>query len=154
MATDEIFEKALKFVLEREGGFVNDPNDRGGATNKGVTQNTYNQYLRSKGRATKDVRYITDAELKDIYYTRYWLQAGCDKMSDDRFAIVCFDTAVNMGVSRVREFLCACQWNDLDAYFLARIRKYNEFAKVKSQRGFLHGWLNRTYALYDFVFEL
>ena len=30
-------EKLAPFVLEHEGGFVNDPLDRGGATNKGVT---------------------------------------------------------------------------------------------------------------------
>ena len=146
----ELFKKALQFVLAREGGFVNNPNDKGGATNKGITQNTYNAYLQSKGRAPKDVRNITDAEVEDIYYSRYWLASGCDKMSS-RFAVLCFDTAVNMGVGRVKPFLQACQYMDIDAFILARIRKYNEFAKVQSQRGFLHGWLNRVFALIDFL---
>ena len=57
MDNKELFKKALKFVLAREGGYVNNPNDKGGATNKGITQNTYNAYLQSKGRGTKDVRY-------------------------------------------------------------------------------------------------
>ena len=146
----DLFKKALKFVLVREGGYVNNPNDKGGATNKGITQNTYNAYLKRKGRPTRDVRNITDTEVEDIYYSSYWLGAGCDKMSP-KFAVLCFDTAVNMGVGRVKPFLQEAQYMDVDAFILARIRKYNEFAKVASQRGFLHGWLNRVFALVDFL---
>ena len=94
--TNEIFKKALKFVLNCEGGYVNNPNDKGGATNKGITQNTYNAYLKSKGKPAKDVRNITDIEVEDIYYSRYWISTGCDKMSA-KFAVICSDTAVNMG---------------------------------------------------------
>lgn len=150
MENKELFKKALKFVLDREGGYVNNPNDRGGATNKGITQNTYNSYLKSKGQSTKDVRNITQAEVEEIYYSRYWLSAGCDKMSP-KFAVLCFDTAVNMGVGRVKPFLESCQYSDVDVFIIERIRKYNEFAKTQSQRAFLHGWLNRVFALVDFL---
>lgn len=147
------FENALNFVLAREGGYVNDPDDRGGATNKGITQNTYNSWLKSHGKPSKDVKNITDTEVKEIYYKNYWLAAGCDKMTS-KFAVVCFDTAVNMGVSRVDEFLKAAKWIDLNEFYLARIRKYNEFAKNQTQRKFLNGWLNRVFALIDFVEKL
>lgn len=150
---NELFKKALLFVLCREGGYVNNPKDPGGATNKGITQGTYNGWRKSKGLPAKDVRNITDTEVKEIYYKNYWLKAGCDKMSL-KFAVVCFDTAVNMGISRVQEFLKACQYNDLDMYYLARIRKYNELAKNANLRTFLHGWLNRLFALIDFVNSL
>lgn len=142
----ETFKQALKFVLKWEGGYVNNPNDKGGATNKGITQNTYNSWLKSQGKASKDVRNITDSEVEQIYYKNYWLAAGCDKMSKD-FALLAFDTAVNMGVSRVQEFLKAAQWKYPDKFILARAEKYNEFANVASQRGFLHGWLNRLFDL-------
>lgn len=146
----ELFKKALGFVLKMEGGFVNDPNDRGGATNKGITQTTYNSYLRKKGRPTKDVRNITDAEVEDIYYNSYWLTAGCDKMLPI-FAVYCFDTAVNMGVGRVKPLLQACKYTDPDVFIIERIRKYKEFAKNQTQRKFLFGWLNRVFALIDFA---
>lgn len=147
------FEKALEFVLAREGGYVNDPDDLGGATNKGITQSTYNSWLKSNGKASKDVKNIIDAEVKEIYYKNYWLAAGCNKMTS-KFAVVCFDTAVNMGVSRVNEFLKAAKWIDLNEFHLARIRKYNEFAKNQTQRKYLNGWLNRVFALIDFVEKL
>lgn len=147
---DELFKKALKFVLAHEGGYVNNPNDLGGATNKGITQNTYNSWLKSQGKASKDVRNITDSEVEQIYYKNYWLAAGCDKMSKV-FALLAFDTAVNMGVSRVSEFMREAEYLYPEKFLLARAEKYNEFAKVSSQRQFLHGWLNRLFDLKNFV---
>ena len=148
--TDDLFNKALGFVLKWEGGFVDNPDDLGGRTNKGITQSTYNAYLRNKGLANKDVKLISDNEVKDIYYNNYWLKTGCDRMTD-KFAVACFDTSVNMGVSRVDEFLKAAEWVSIDKFLLARAKKYNEFAKVASQRQFPHGWLNRLFDLQKFL---
>ena len=145
-----MFDKALKFVLKWEGNYVNNPNDKGGATNKGITQNTYNGWLRSKGQNLKDVRNITDSEVKEIYYNNYWLKAGCDKMSE-KFAILAFDTAVNMGVNRVSEFLKAAEYKYPDKFIIARIAKYLEFSKYGNQKVFLQGWLNRIIDLYNFI---
>lgn len=38
-------ERKLKmFILKWEGGFVNDPSNLGGATNKGITIGAYKEY--------------------------------------------------------------------------------------------------------------
>ena len=145
-----IFEKALQFVLKWEGGYSNHKDDVGGATNKGITQATYNAWLFSKGKNLKDVRNITDSEVKEIYYNNYWLKAGCDKMSE-KFAILAFDTAVNMGVSRVKEFLNYAKYVSTDKFIIARIRKYCDFAKVGNQKVFLQGWLNRVLDLEHYI---
>lgn len=179
MENKELFKKALDFVLAREGGYANIKGDLGGMTYKGITQATYTTYLKSQGRQSKAIAteyktgsvpkglnyihygarnvdvviHITNKEIEDIYYSRYWIAAGCHKMTK-KFAVVAFDTAVNMGVSRVGEFLRACQYNDIEVFYLKRIEKYNEFAKVASQRQFLHGWLNRMFALIKFIDSL
>lgn len=146
----ELFQLALQFVLKWEGGYVNNPNDLGGATNKGITQKTYNSWRKTKGLSNIDIRNITDKEVQEIYYQNYWLKAGCEKMTP-KFAILCFDTAVNMGVNRVSEFLKAAEYRYPEKFLLARAEKYNEFARVQSQRGFLHGWLNRVFDLQEFI---
>lgn len=158
MQNNELFKKALAFVLKWEGGFVNDPDDKGGATNKGITQNTYNSYLKSKGMQAKSVRYITQAEVEDIYYKQYWLKSGCEKMSK-KFAVLCFDTAVNMGtgivkatgMTRNEEFLKAAEYKFPEKYIKAKRAKYYEFAKYGNQKKFLNGWLNRLNAVAKFI---
>lgn len=147
---DELFKKALQFVLKWEGGYVKNPDDKGGATNKGITQLTYDAYLRSKRKVSEDISQISDSEVQEIYYKNYWLAANCNKMSP-QFAVACFDTAVNMGVSRVDEFLRAADWKNLDKFLEARRNKYKEFAKYGNQKIFLQGWLNRLNALEDFL---
>lgn len=41
--------KLAPFILKWEGGFVNDPDDLGGATNMGITIATYRVYRKRKG---------------------------------------------------------------------------------------------------------
>ena len=147
---DELFKKALQFVLKWEGGYVNNPNDKGGATNKGITQGTYNSWLISKGQQRKDVKFISQSEVEEIYYKNYWLKAGCQNMSK-KFAVLVFDTAVNMGVGRVREFLQAADYKHPEKFIKAREAKYREFASYGNQKIFLQGWLNRLNALASFV---
>lgn len=159
MNEKELFEKCLKFVLQWEGGISNHPADSGGLTNKGITQTTYTSYLKSKGLPQKSVIHITYEELKEIYYKRYWLASGCEKMSP-KFAALCFDTAVNMGtgvvkatgMTRNKEFLIAAEYKFPDKYIAAKKAKYYEFVKAKpSQKVFLQGWLNRLSAIGTFI---
>lgn len=143
MATEKFFDEiALPQILKWEGDYVNNPNDKGGSTNRGITQNTFNAWRNSKGERHQDVKLITMAEVRAIYFKNYWLAAGCDTMSN-KFALLVFDTAVNMGVSRAKEFLRAAEWKYLEKFIAARRAKYEEFAKYGNQKIFLQGWLNR-----------
>ena len=148
---NENFEKMLKFVLQREGGYVNDPHDLGGETNKGITHNTYNSYRKSKGLPVRSVKYITDDEVRDIYYNNYFKASGADKIENPKLALYVFDTAVNMGVSRAKSFLEQSKGNP-DTFEKLRLAKYNEFAKVNpSQQRYLQGWTNRVTAVRNFA---
>ena len=55
------FAASLPFILRWEGGFVDHPADRGGATNKGVTQRVYDAWRARQGQAPQSVRLIEDA---------------------------------------------------------------------------------------------
>lgn len=165
--TSPAFDAALPFVLSWEGGFVNHPNDPGGATNKGVTQKVYDDWRARQGKSARDVRQLQDEELQAIYQTDYWLPPRCDLLRQ-QLDLVQFDTAVNMGVGRALRFLqsslgCAVDGQfgpvtqraaadcDLTAtittYCSEREAFYRRLAENAKLEVFLKGWLNRLNAL-------
>lgn len=97
---------SLAAVLVHEGGYVNDPQDPGGATNKGVTQAVYDAF---RGRAKQprlSVKSISTAELEAIYRNEYWNRIkGDDLPAGVDYAV--FDFAVNSGVNRASRYLQA-----------------------------------------------
>ena len=100
------FDKALAYVLEHEGGYVNHPRDPGGATNKGVTQAVYDAYRKMRGRGVQSVKFITDEEVKAIYKFQYWDKVQADHLpAGVDYAV--FDFAVNSGVGRASKYLQA-----------------------------------------------
>lgn len=139
------FRQALGFVRQAEGGYANNPADKGGATNLGITQGTYNSWRKSNKLPTKDVKNITEGEATAIYKKNYWDASGAGKLAKTNPALaqVHFDTAVNMGVGRASQLLKA-SGQDPNKYLAIRQQKYNEFAQNPSQKQFLEGWTNRN----------
>lgn len=95
----EDFPKDLSFTLQFEGGYVNDPHDPGGPTNKGVTQRVYDGFRASKGLKTQTVKYITSGEVTEIYRDQYAAKIQYDQLPAGVDFTV-FDAAVNSGPSR------------------------------------------------------
>lgn len=172
MASDTVYKEALDFVLLWEGGYVNHPNDKGGATNKGVTQATYNQHRNSNKLPIKSVREITNDEVHQIYYQDYWKASHCNEL-DRILAIAHFDWSVNHGVhgatqtlqmitdvtpdgifgDKSRRALKEMMFSSSDAmmasqYCYLRERWYRSHG-IGSQQVFLKGWINRLNALRD-----
>lgn len=98
------FPAALAAVLEHEGGFVNNPRDPGGATNRGVTQEVYDDWRVSQALAKRGVRAINDYETAAIYKRQYWNACRCDDLPSGVDYCV-FDFAVNSGVNRASRYL-------------------------------------------------
>ena len=92
-------------MIAREGGYVNDPTDKGGETNKGITHATYDSYRRSKGLPKQSVKYMTDEEMHEIYYNNYYNASGADKIENPRLAMYVFDTAVLHGGFCCKRFI-------------------------------------------------
>ena len=103
MAKDN-FPQALRLVLADEGGVSNHPADRGGLTNKGITQATYDAWRELHGRPTRSVRAIEHAEVDAIYREQFAAKILFDKLPLG-LDYALFDFAVNSGVSRAVRFL-------------------------------------------------
>jgi lysozyme family protein len=90
------FRKALEKTLHHEGGLSDHPQDRGGRTNYGVTQKTYDAFRRTTGKPLRTVDLIEDHEITAIYYDNYWTPCACEALPD-RLSECVFDMAVNSG---------------------------------------------------------
>ena len=142
------FKEALQFVLKWEGFISNDPNDPGGLTIWCISYRSYPKEVLEIERLINEVKKDEAFKIAEkIYYENYWLKAGCDKLSSP-MDLVLFDTAVNMGRSRAKEFYDAStDWQD---FLFRRIAFYT---KCKNANLYLRGWTNRVIALYHFVKE-
>ena len=144
---DKRFNKFLSIVLGREGGYSNSKVDRGGETYKGVTHTTYDEYRKSKGLSTQSVAKMTDDEMQEIYYEKFYKASGADSVSDKKLALYVFDTAVNMGVKVAKEFLEACG-GDRDKFEELRKNRYKKIIENdKDQKVHEKGWNNRMIAI-------
>lgn len=90
------FSEALPVILRFEGGFLHNGDDPRSATNKGITQKTYNAWRRSKGLAPKAVRVISDEDVEVIYHHAYWMKGNCDELPWPA-SLAHFDACVSHG---------------------------------------------------------
>lgn len=161
----------LSTLLKHEGGFVNDPADRGGATNKGVTIDVWRRYGYDKdGDGDVDVNDLRLIDRKDVYFiskTLYWDKVYGDYIGSQSVAEFLFDWAYNSGPSvpirKLQHILGPEVVNDgimgrktlkalncaNDEYIFDQLKKSREnffHAIVRSRpanKKFLNGWLNR-----------
>lgn len=91
------FDKCLDVILGHEGGYSNHSNDRGGATNFGITQKTYDTWRTKNKFKKQSVKNITRQEIDLIYYSMYWEPSKCDILPNKIDCLI-FDIAVNSGV--------------------------------------------------------
>ncbi len=102
-----VFSKAFDLVVGHEGGFQNNPKDRGNWTT--------GQIGKGKNKGTKfgvsamsypnlDIANLSLEQAMFIYNDDYWTKAGCDELPKGVDYFV-FDAAVNHGVSRAIKIL-------------------------------------------------
>lgn len=147
----------------RAVGYVNDPDDTGGETKFGVAKNA---------NPDLNIKTLTWAQAKAVYYTRYWIEGSCDRLPA-RIAVLHFDGCVNHGVGRANRFLqralgvaddgiigkitVEVSFNQDDIEVCSRICDQREnfyrdiVARRPNQQKFLKGWLRRINEMRDFV---
>lgn len=177
---DERFQKLHGFVKRWEGGFVDHPQDKGGATNMGITQSTLAAW-RGTEVTVDDVRTLSRAEADAILRANYYALCRCPEMPE-RTAMVVYNGAVLHGPRRSIEFLQTA-FNDLgmtadgaplkvdglvgpktitaakqtDPAVLSDAYMNVQDAYFRAHDDFEHfgaGWLNRLASLREFVATL
>ena len=89
------FDDIIQVVLKHEGGYVDDPDDRGGATNWGVTQAVYEDYVGYK--CDKDeIKNMNQEVAEEIYFEKYWKPSKAQKLPEE-IRQTYFDMVVNHG---------------------------------------------------------
>ncbi|MCX5545763.1 glycoside hydrolase family 19 protein [Paraburkholderia sp. CNPSo 3076] len=104
------FEKVSKIILFNEGGFVNDPNDSGGATNKGIAWATWQAYAKEDvgvEPTLNNLKSLTDDQAKAIYLKRYWEPRGFCGITNEKTALNVYDWTITSGkaVRKIQELL-------------------------------------------------
>ncbi len=165
------FFKSLDMVLHHEGGFVDHPDDPGGATNKGITHKTYADFLDRPLEDVSELKNIPKEHVQKIYKSGYWdavrgdeLPAGVD------FCV--FDWAVNSGPRRAAKALQKAAGATVDgaigpmtvaavnaadaAQIIEDVTKEREefYRSLRTFDTFGKGWLRRNKETRDFALEM
>lgn len=174
------FHDVAKIVLRHEGGLVDDPDDKGGRTNLGVTSGTLARARAVIPGLPERVDDLTVSQALSIYQRLYWDACRCEQIPEPVDFLV-FDAAINCGtggagkqlqralnrmggdlavdgaigpltLAAVNAAFDSDSWRLLYAVEMERIRWHNSIvARDKTQVKFLHGWLNRILTNADAV---
>ena len=94
------FDLVLPIILKFEGGYVDDPSDPGGETNKGITMATFrdcSHALLGLPPSSEHLKALTDAQAGIIYRAKYWRPIHGDELESQELANIVCDFYVNAG---------------------------------------------------------
>ena len=166
-------DKLAPFILRWEGGFVNDPVDKGGATNMGVTIGTWRSVGYDKdgdGDIDVDDLHLLDKEdvIERVLRPHYWNRWRADEILNQSVANILVDwvwASGTHGIKRPQRILgvtadgivgpkTLAAVNSMDPMELHfrikndRIKFIDEICRRNpSQERFRKGWMNRINAL-------
>lgn len=157
----ENYPQIQEWIGLSEGGYVNNKHDPGGATDRGITQKTYDAWNRRLGRPLKSVRGISKAEAEQIIEFQYMDAVRADDLPSGLDYAVS-DYSVNSGPGRaVKDLqrvlgvkadgvigvhtLAAVEARDTQDLIVALCRRRMSFLKqLKHWSAFGKGWTRRV----------
>ncbi|MCC8039029.1 MAG: peptidoglycan domain protein [Bacteroidales bacterium] len=156
--------KLIPFILKWEGGFANHPNDKGGATNKGITIATFRHFFGS-GATVEQLKAMTDEQWETVFRKGFWNPFKGDEIKNQSIANICVDWAWGSGtttaIKQVQRLLGVVADGVVGNITLGAINNADPeklFEKIRSarlafveaivkrdasQQVFLKGWCNR-----------
>lgn len=102
--SDSLFFSTLPMVLRYEGGLVNNPKDRGGKTNLGITKGFLNTYKKKSGVKVDDVEKLTQGDAVKLYKAE-WDIFGFGKLDNTDVMKLIYDFSVNSGPKTAIKYL-------------------------------------------------
>ena len=165
----EITNSLISKIKNLDGGYVNDPNDKGGCTNSGITISTYRKYF-GKTKTCDDLKKLSENHWMTIFINGYWNKILGYKIKNQSIANLLVDwlwTSGVYGIKYPQQVLGVYADGVVGPKTIAAINNYPNqkelFQKLWNRRKkhfeaigkgknakFLKGWLNR---LNDFKFE-
>lgn len=164
---DGRFEAIVAEIIEREGGYVNHPNDRGGPTKYGITMGFYEEAFGEKP-TRQTIRNLTVDKARQAYHKVIWQRYGVGQlptevqklmfewitMSGPRTPIKFLQRRVGakadgvlgpMTAKAVRAKLAETPWPEFKVAFVNDIVRFliRIARRDRSQVVFLEGWFNR-----------
>ena len=100
--TEQTIDELIEDVIEREGGYVDHPADRGGPTRWGITE-----AVARRSGYLDDMRMLPACDAAAIYKRLYWIAPNFDRVAEmaPTLAGELFDTGINMGTGTATGFL-------------------------------------------------
>jgi lysozyme family protein len=176
--SDGGWRNAISLILLLEGGFVDNPLDRGGPTNHGITMPTLSSW-RKKQVTRDDIRSLDQQEARQIYRAFYWDAPRIWQIPNEGLKTAVFDQAVHSGhvravallqttLNRVNnaklatdgligpKTLGVCERSE----YPLMTRRYIQAARLRyativqndpSQSVFIRGWMNRSHVVENFI---
>jgi len=107
---------ALNSIEKIEGGYVDNPADKGGPTNKGITLETLARW-RGHPVTVDDLKLVQDDEVRQIYTQEYIKGPGFYLIDDNDVFMLVVDCGVNHGVARPTRWLQTALHLTVDGHF-------------------------------------
>lgn len=155
--------KLIPIIKRWEGGYSDNPNDRGGATNSGVTLAVY-QSVYGKNKTKNDLKRMTNEQWNYIFTKLYWNKWKADEIKNQSIANILVDWVWMSGYGTIKKIqslfgltadgivgnktISYINSHDQEEVFNKIWNRRKQFYEslVKnnpSQKVFLKGWMNR-----------
>lgn len=110
----DIFISSYNKLIKLEGGYVDDPDDKGGETYKGISRNNFPNWMGwliiDSAKDSQNFPGLLKANMnlsglvEDFYFHNFWKKMNCDFVPD-AIASELFELSVNVGVSKATTIL-------------------------------------------------
>ena len=143
----ENYQQCLEMILHHEGGYVNHPEDPGGATNLGVTKRVYEEWVGRTVTLDK-MEQLQVSDVAPIYKKNYWDRVKGDQLPSGLDLCV-FDFGVNAGTGRAAKYLQKMVGATADgAIGPATLRAVDTFVKQEGHKGAIELYQKNRLAYY------